>query len=246
MMTITINKWDEYQPRKDRANHTWFRVDNSIPFSEKLFGLDAEQRWFWICLMCFASRKQSSTFNYDQEYFIETFRVTKKKMDAALKSLEMRGAVTLSYGDSQTPDDTLRLTTDRQTDITDITDKQTVTFTSEDLLNLWSKERGVFSEVREFTASRRDKAKSQLAKYPDESHWRSVIEAWNRSDFCRQKWKPTFDDLLNESKRISTLEGKYENRQSTMEETSEQRVERMVREQKEWRDRRDKIYGVGS
>ena len=51
MATITINKWDEFQPRKDRKNHLWFRLENSIAFSRALHKLSADQKWFWVCLM---------------------------------------------------------------------------------------------------------------------------------------------------------------------------------------------------
>lgn len=116
---ITISKWESYQPRRDRANHTWFRVENTLASSETLHGLTADQRWFWICLLANASKKGSATVTFNWKYFATTFGVSRKKMVEALKSLEAHGAVTLSYGGTQTPDSSLQTDkqTDRQTDM---------------------------------------------------------------------------------------------------------------------------------
>jgi hypothetical protein len=108
IQTITIEKWENYQPRRDRANYTWLRLENSIAHSETLHGLTADQKWFWICLLAHASKKQSGLIEFNAKYFVSVFGVTRKKMIEALKSLEAHGAVTLSYGVSQTPDASLR------------------------------------------------------------------------------------------------------------------------------------------
>lgn len=116
---VSIAKWETYQPRKDRANHTWFRLENTVAFSKTLHGLTPEQKWFWICLLATASKDGSETVVFDADYFADTIKVSKPKMLQALKSLEARGAVTLSYGVSATPDSSLQTDkqTDRQTDM---------------------------------------------------------------------------------------------------------------------------------
>lgn len=84
--------------------------------------------------------------------------------------------------------------------------------TPQHLANLWNEHRGPFSAIELLSEPRKDKARAQIAKHPNESHWLAVLARWKLSDFCIQKWKPTFDDWLNETKRISALEGKYDNR----------------------------------
>lgn len=85
-----------------------------------------------------------------------------------------------------------------------------------DLLKLWNSNCEPFSKAKEFTAGRKKIARSQLLKYPEASHWRDVLERWKKSTFCREQWRPNFDDFLKESKRIGTLEGKYDDRSSNV------------------------------
>lgn len=118
--SITINKWESFQPRKDRSNHTWFRVENTIAFSETLHGLSADQKWFWICLLAYASKKNSGEIAANWSYFETTFGVTTKRMKEALISIEAHGAVTLSYDTERLP-----LATDRWTNASLQTDRQT-------------------------------------------------------------------------------------------------------------------------
>lgn len=80
----------------------------------------------------------------------------------------------------------------------------------EDLLFLWGQARGPFSAVAKFSKARRDKARSQLRRYPDATHWAQVMARFRWSKFCEEEWKPTFDDFLSETKRIRALEGKYD------------------------------------
>jgi hypothetical protein len=80
------------------------------------------------------------------------------------------------------------------------------------LFEWWNENRGPFSAAEKNTDKRKTHAKAQFEKYPEWSHWETVLAKWKRSEFCKNQWKPTFDDFLNENKRIATLEGKYDNR----------------------------------
>lgn len=83
------------------------------------------------------------------------------------------------------------------------------------LIEFWNQERGPFSAIKLLSETRERKVASQFKKNPDLRYWRDVLNRWKQSQFCIEQWKPNFDDLLNESKRISTLEGKYDNRPAT-------------------------------
>lgn len=87
-------------------------------------------------------------------------------------------------------------------------------FSPDDLAELWNSKCDSLPNVSKLTTKRTSSAKSQLAKYPDPQHWAQVLERWVKSEFCLTRWRPTFDDWLNENKRIATLEGKYDNRES--------------------------------
>lgn len=81
------------------------------------------------------------------------------------------------------------------------------------LLALWATFCPILPQVAKMTDKRRRVALAQLRKYPDlDGHWATVLRKWAASDFCQTKWRPNFDDLLREDKRIATLEGKYDNR----------------------------------
>ncbi len=82
------------------------------------------------------------------------------------------------------------------------------------IFKTWNENRGPFSEAEKLTDKRKGNARAQLLKNPDIEHWLEILNRWKKSDFCLVKWKPTFDDWLNENKRIATLEGKYDNRGS--------------------------------
>lgn len=103
--TITIKNWDTYQPRRDRKQHTWFRLENSIAYSETLHGLTIEQKWFWVCLLGYASKKGIGTIPFSADYFAKTFGVSTEVMIDALEKLakEPNDAVILSYDTDRLP-----------------------------------------------------------------------------------------------------------------------------------------------
>lgn len=82
----------------------------------------------------------------------------------------------------------------------------------DDLAALWNANRGVLPEVKKLSKVRRTHAKAQLAEHPDPAYWLEIIMRWRASSFCTTQWLPDFDALLNENKRIATLEGRYDNR----------------------------------
>lgn len=83
------------------------------------------------------------------------------------------------------------------------------------LFDLWNKNRGSLPKADDFTDPRKEKARAQLKKYPDPTHWLMALEKFKRSDFCLNEWRPGIDDWLNENKRIPAIEGKYDNKKPT-------------------------------
>lgn len=76
---------DEYNPRKDRKKHVWFRMENTIPFSRNLNGLNPGQKWFWACLIAFASAEQRDWTEYDLGYFMKHVEIGEADVHAAIK-----------------------------------------------------------------------------------------------------------------------------------------------------------------
>ena len=77
-----------------------------------------------------------------------------------------------------------------------------------DIESLWNSQ-DLLTRCTKLSESRISKAKSQIKKYPDLSHWKKALDALLESEFCRETWKPGFDDFLNEGKRIKAIEGFY-------------------------------------
>lgn len=95
-LQISINKWDEYNPRKDIKNPSWLRFENDFFFSAKLFDLDNEERLAWIFLLCHASSKNQPTFVLTAEYVASFSRVPITKVNSAIKKLETKQCITVT------------------------------------------------------------------------------------------------------------------------------------------------------
>lgn len=138
MEVIRILNMEEYNPRKDRKKHSWFRVDNTIGWSKKLHGLDGDQRWFWIFLLSQASFAQTDCVEFDLSYLAEQSKVPEEKiltaiehfkkprgpkMEPMIEVLTYDGNQVVTSSGNQSESD--GITTDGQTDGHNITDGQT-------------------------------------------------------------------------------------------------------------------------
>lgn len=84
MEIIRILNMEEFNPRKDRKKHSWFRVDNTIVFSKKLHGLSPAQKWLWISIVALASADQRDFLEYDIKYFRDFIGGTEDEIRAAI------------------------------------------------------------------------------------------------------------------------------------------------------------------
>lgn len=85
MEFIKILNMEEYNPRKDRKKHSWFRVDNTIVFSKKLHGLTDGQKWLWVGLVALASSEQRDWTEYDIQYWIDYIGGTDESIRSAIE-----------------------------------------------------------------------------------------------------------------------------------------------------------------
>ena len=86
---VSVKNWAKYNPRTDRANHSWFRLENSIMTSEDLFGLKIEHKWVWVCLLCLASRK-AGEFEVSLDWLATTANIPRKVVVEAIHELMVR------------------------------------------------------------------------------------------------------------------------------------------------------------
>lgn len=88
MIEITILNWNKYNPKRAQKTYTWLRLDNQIPTDPDLYGLDAEQKFVWIAILCHASRKNSKTVKIKIDYLSHMTTVDKKKVLMAVFFLQ--------------------------------------------------------------------------------------------------------------------------------------------------------------
>ena len=87
--TVTVNNWDEYQPRKDIQKHSWFRVDNNLFFSQKTFDLSPNDFCLLLFLLAMCSNKQSTgTISLKYDYVRNYTRLNLDDIKKSLVKLE--------------------------------------------------------------------------------------------------------------------------------------------------------------
>jgi hypothetical protein len=92
-LEIEIVNWDQFNPRRDQKTYSWFRLNNDLATDRKLFGLDAEQKYLWVCLLCEASKDNSGKFEVDVDYLVHITGIKREKLEQGLQKLCAAGSV---------------------------------------------------------------------------------------------------------------------------------------------------------
>lgn len=101
-ITLIIKNWDRYQTKSERVRYKhWFRVNMDSGSSNGLFGLSAEQRWFWIQLLCECCRKNKSTISVKIDRFARLCDISKSSIISAIKILEENETVSVMSNNSR-------------------------------------------------------------------------------------------------------------------------------------------------
>lgn len=99
-MKITINNWREYNGRKDIKNPTWFRCENKLFFDPKYCGWSSIEFFAWMYLLGYASFRQKPTFDAPIDGLINSGKVTREEICAALQKLEEFECITVDVTDT--------------------------------------------------------------------------------------------------------------------------------------------------
>lgn len=85
--TIEILNWEKYNPKRAQTTYTWLRLNNSIATEPKLFGLDPEQKYAWIVMLCEVSKENKSTYQLNLPFLEHLTGVSQKKLNSLLSFL---------------------------------------------------------------------------------------------------------------------------------------------------------------
>jgi hypothetical protein len=68
LLTITLPNWNKFNPRSDRANYTWFRLQNDFFHDQRVFGLTDQQKLLYLFVLCEASKRNQGTATFSAKY----------------------------------------------------------------------------------------------------------------------------------------------------------------------------------
>jgi len=226
-ITITVLNWEKYNPRSDRTNFSWFRFENRFFHDQTVFKLSANSKLLAVFLFCEVSTSAGKPAEVNLDYVSALLNVRKTQVVKLLK--ELRDAGIVDFDEAFLPSSrrhsavippqndvlhnkTYKQDSTRQT-VQDNTPPETAAgFSPKVLFELWNSNCDPLPKAERLSDPRKAKARAQIDKYPDEKHWLEVIAKFKASDFCREQWRPGFDDLLSEPKRLKALEGSYDNK----------------------------------
>lgn len=226
-MEIEIINWDKYfKPRKGIQSTSWLRLQNDFWRSHKFFDLDNDQKMIWVAILSIASEKMKAIIKINTGSIAVNLRIKKSLVENTIKILSndlncLKVRATRVRHTCDTHATHVRRTRDTSATLRNERNERNEqkgisSFETNDALSpkilfeLWNKNKKCLPTSKILTDSRKNKANSQIRKYPDPTHWTQSLEKFTNSSFCRERWRPGFDDWLNENKRLKALEGNYD------------------------------------
>lgn len=204
---MTIVNWDKFNPKRDQKTYTWLRLDNTVATDPKLFGLDAEQKFVWIVILCQASQKNSGDVSLSLGWIGHATGVATEKIEQTLSYLESQGILELH--------DRARSRVVVAT--TPTYERTNVRILSETafppLASIWNQEATKrLAKVKSVRGKRLSACNARWKENPDPEFWKDIINRINTSDFLSGKtsdWAATFDWLIKPGNCDKVLEGNY-------------------------------------
>lgn len=220
---IEIVNWEKYNPRSDRAKHSWFRLQNDIVAEPKFHGLSCAQRFIAVCLFAEVSKSGGGRAQIKISWLADNLKVKPIEIHKTIQVLVSDGVLRLPPDTSNTHNFQSSLTTNvtnvtnERTNDTDTTDTRRRSATAlPELVELWNSNSGPLAKVKECRAQRLKHASTRWSENPDPVFWTQIIQRIARSPFCcgdnDRRWKADFDWLIKPETAGKVLEGKYDAR----------------------------------
>lgn len=100
-VTVTICNWEKYNDRKDVKKASWLRLENETYSSESLYGLTAEEKWAWVCMLMLASKRHTPEITFRTDWFEYQMGVKPKVLISAVEKLARNNAILCLDGNAR-------------------------------------------------------------------------------------------------------------------------------------------------
>ena len=87
MLTVSIPNWTKFNPRSDRANYSWFRLENTFFSDQGVFPLTDSQKVLYLFVVCELSKKNKDQVDLRLDYISAMLNRTKKMIESDFKVL---------------------------------------------------------------------------------------------------------------------------------------------------------------
>jgi len=87
IIEISIPNWDKFNPRKDRVNFTWLRLQNDFFGDQKVFGLNLTEKLLYIFILCERSKTNKNSLMIGVQYCSAILNIKPKQIHDAIDTL---------------------------------------------------------------------------------------------------------------------------------------------------------------
>jgi len=196
-MFIRILNWDRFNPKRAQKTYTWLRLNNDFMLQPEMTELDVEQKYVWICILCWASKKNKGDFKTTMKHMMNLTGVSEKKILGTLKTLKEWEVIDFNTTEKcSEPKNTQQNATPTRRDETDETN-ETIKETKseydneERLINFWNKLDIVKHELSENNFKKVRKALKKKKDYSIEDivkALRNFATALKGPSYWSHKW----------------------------------------------------------
>lgn len=104
LIKVKIPNWSKFNPRSDRANYTWFRLENNFFLDQAIFALSDSQKLLYLFLTCEASKKNQDSIEIGIDFIATLLRKDVGAITSDLKAISDRGLIIIEGEISETTD----------------------------------------------------------------------------------------------------------------------------------------------
>jgi hypothetical protein len=210
-MRITINNWENYNPKRDQKTYSWLRLENTFALDPVVYEFDLLTKFIWVLLLCEASKKNEADCTIIPQLIAIQAGCKSKDVIQAIENIAKTPLLTYDRATTASGRITTPTLRDERDDTNDSKKGR-----SDLILEIWNEECGELPKIMKLTQARKTKVQARLKEYPDLDLWRGAVRKLAQSKFCNggndQNWKASFDFLLKPDSIAKAIEGTYDNK----------------------------------